>query len=71
MVIRDSTKNEIAFQLVDKTNGDGITILEIASLALTDINFHPESKVLAQMAELIENNYTASLKELARMHLDD
>ena len=53
MVIRDSTKNEIAFQLVDKTNSDGITILEIASLALTDINFHPESKVLAQMAELI------------------
>jgi len=61
-----------ALELSSFTDGSGIEILEIASLALTDINYHPEAKILMQMAELIDNGYyPASLEELARHHLDE
>ena len=45
-----------ALELSDFTEGDGIEILEIASLALVDVNYHPEAKILNRMAHLLEKN---------------
>ena len=48
--------NELAMELAKKTEWSGVDILEICKLALTDVNFHPEAKVIHKMILKIEND---------------
>ena len=47
---------KMALDLAKKTDYDGLEILEIAMLALTDVNYHPEAKVIRDMILKIEND---------------
>ena len=46
----------MALDLAKKTDYDGLEILEIAMLALTDVNYHPEAKAIRDMILKIEND---------------
>jgi len=45
-----------ALDLAEKTDYDGVEILEIAMLALTDVNYHPEARLIRNMILKIEND---------------
>ena len=47
---------KIALDLSKKTDYDRLAILEIAMLALTDVNYHPEAKAIRDMILKIEND---------------
>ena len=51
-----------ALELSNFTDGDGIEILQIAYLALTDVNYHPEAKIHYRMAEALDNNVGAEFE---------
>ena len=48
--------NKLAMELAKKTEWSGVDILEVCKLALTDVNFHPEAKVIHKMILDIEND---------------
>ena len=52
-MISEANIDKLALELSESTGGDGIEILEIASLALTDVNYHPEAKILHRMAKTL------------------
>ena len=45
-----------ALDLAEKTDYDGVEILEIAMLALTDVNYHAEARLIRNMILKIEND---------------
>jgi len=47
---------EKGLELSKWTDGDGVTILDVAKLALTDINYHHEAQILHRMQKLIMKN---------------
>jgi|TARA_B100000902_G_C27319613_1_gene923531 hypothetical protein len=52
---------KIASDLAKKADYDGLEILEISMLALTDVNFHPEAKVIRDLILKIENDPMGTL----------
>ena len=45
-----------ALELSKWSDGSGVTILDVAKLALTDINYHNEARILDKMQKLIMKN---------------
>ena len=45
-----------ALELSKWSDGDGVTILDVAKLALTDINYHHEARILHRIQQLIMKN---------------
>ena len=61
-MISEANIDKLALKLSDSTDGDGVEILEIASLALQDVNYHPEAKILHKMAKTLANNAGAEFE---------
>ena len=46
---------KLASELAKRADYDGLDILEVCKLALTDVNFHPEAKVIQKIISNVEN----------------
>ena len=54
--VKQGDVSKMGLKLSKWSDGDGVTILDVAKLALTDINYHHEARILHRIQQLLLKN---------------